>query len=138
MSFPLPSGVMAQIRTQANQFFTELIEVYEVALSYDTYGRERETAGLLFTTSAYIGKVIGKDKELIDEFRKMFTGTRTESFITCLWPYGNPASTLNIIKAQTDEFRIVWTNSDTSDDVRAYEKALCAKLDIEPEKRERF
>jgi hypothetical protein len=131
----LPSGMFTKILSEANLFFTEPVDVYSVVLSYNAYGTQVPVSGLRFSTSGYIGKISGKDKELLEFVtRKSLTGTETETYATVLLPVGNSVFTDNVIRSQNAEYRVIWTNTDTGNGVQVYEKALCAKYTIVSEK----
>lgn len=129
----LPSGELERIRATANQFMTEEIRVCSISLGYNETGQQIVTSGLLYTASGYVGRISGKDQELLE--RLGLTGTATETFVTILIPFGNTISITNIIHAQNKEFRVIWSNSDTQDSVQIYEKAIAGLYQVNSEKR---
>ena len=129
----LPNGMLESIRTTANQFMTEIVNVVSIVVSASETGQQIVTSGLLFTSSGYIGRISGRDQELLE--RLGYDGTATETFITILLPHGNEIAIDNRIHAQNKEWRVIWSNADTQDSVQVYEKAICGEYDILAEKR---
>ena len=129
----LPSGELARIRNQANMFMTEDVNVCSISLAYSDTGREIVTSGLLFTASGYVGRISGKDQELLRELG--LTGMLTDTFVTVLLPFGNQIAVDNVIHTQGKEFQVIWSNADTQDSVQIYEKAIVRLGTIQGEKR---
>lgn len=129
----LPAGQLTLMRNQANGFMTETINVCSLTYDHDGNGQQVVSSGLLFTVSGYIGKISGKDQEMLENLQ--LVGTSTETFVTILLPFGNQIDTSNVIHAQNLEWRVIWSNKDTQDSVQIYEKAICARYRITEEKR---
>lgn len=129
----LPIGQLQSMRNQANGVMTEQVRVCSIDVAYNDYGQQVVTSGLLFTSSGYVGKISGRDRELLE--RLNYTGTETETMVTILLPFANEVHIDEVIHAQNKEWRVIWSNADTQDSVQIYEKAICARYIIETEKR---
>lgn len=131
--FPLPSTILEYMRAQANAFMTEPVEVYSITVNLNGDGQQIYSSGLKYTTSGYVGGISGRDKELLERLKLL--GVETEHRVLVLLPIGQPIDKDDVVRTATRELRVIWSNKDTQDTVQLYQKAVCADLSIEPEKR---
>ena len=103
----LPAGQLQAMRNTANGFMTENIRVCSIDVDNDDYGQQVVTSGLRFACSGYVGKISGRDRELLEQFN--YTGTETETMVTILLPFGNQVQVDEIIHAQNKEWRVIWS-----------------------------
>jgi hypothetical protein len=125
--------VLALMRSQSNALMSTPVEVYNVTITYNTYGQQVVSSGLVFAVSGYVGAVRGKDEEYL--VSKGYTGIGTEQHVTVLVPFGNTITINQIVRTNNKDFRVVWTNDYTQDSIQLYTKALCALFNVESEKR---
>lgn len=125
--------VLTLMRSQANALMSTPVEVYDVTISYNAYGQQIVSSGLVFAVSGYVGAVKGKDEEYL--VSKGYAGIGTEQTVTVLVPVEHDVSIDQVIRTNNKDFRVVWTNTYTQDSIQLYTKALCALFNVESEKR---
>lgn len=136
----LTPSQLALLRTQANQFFSETISVYSPTISYNEYGQDVVASGLIITTSGYIGKLSGKDLELVKGSNNNGkinenVGMQHEDFAVVMIPLGTEIQNQYIVRAQGRDWRVVWSNAYLNDPYKLYEKAICALYEVDKQKR---
>jgi hypothetical protein len=124
------------IRSFAENFFAEDVEIYRSVITQDKYAAQTETLTLIGTYKAYIGKVSGKDKELLDSVQLKSVaananigsqGTLNVTFAIVLLPHDTPLDFNYVIRHNNINWRVVWINTYTGDSVQVYEKAIIAR-----------
>lgn len=135
----LPTSLLPDInalRTTADKFFVETITISRSVVTRDRYAQETETLVPIGTYNAYIGKVSGKDKELLDSVQLKSIaananigsqGTLNVAFAIVLLPHGTEIDYDYVIQHNGIEWRVVWINGFTGDSVQVYEKAIIAR-----------
>lgn len=125
--------VLALMRSQANALMSTPVEVYDITITYNAYGQQVVSSGLVFAVSGYVGAVKGKDEEYL--ITKGYAGIGTEQTVTVLVPVEYDINIEQIVRTNNKDFRVVWTNTYTQDSIQLYTKALCALFNVESEKR---
>lgn len=136
-TYLLPAGALASMRSTAQDFMTHPVSIYSVALSYDGYGQQQVTSGLLVSTSAYFGAVKGSDKELLSQTMQSYTrrdGVRVKTDALVLLPYDTTIENDNIIRANNKDWHVVWNSSDTQESVKVYVKAIVVQFAVQDER----
>lgn len=136
----LTPSQLATLRTQAEAFFQEPIQIYNPTIAYTTYGQQIVTSGFVASGLGYIGKLSGKDLELVKGSNNNGkvnenVGMQHEDFATVLFPLGTELQNVYIIRAQNKDWRVVWSNAYTNDPYKLYEKAICALYEVDVQKR---
>ena len=128
--FPLPSGVLANMRTTAAQFMQEPVTLYVPEISYDTYGSQIITSGSLTLTSGYVGAVSGKDRELVAGVLRQLqdNGIQTSYLSTVLLPIDTELEDTTVLVINDQRWRVVWDNRDTMDSVQLYTKIIALRI----------
>ena len=114
---------LTQIRTEAYRFFTTPVACYSITQSYDIHGAPLNVSGLRFAVSGYVGKVSGKDQDMLESLGAI--GTSKSIMTTVLVPYENVMQVQDRIRIDNQSWRVIWTNDPTSDQFQIYQKAIC-------------
>lgn len=133
----LPNGALSSMRNTAAQFMTQPIEIYTTTLSYDAYGQQVVTSGLLYTTVGYFGSVKGSDKELLSQSALGITrrdGVKIKTDALVLLPIDISIENDTIIRANGKDWHVVWSSSDTQGSVKVYTKAIVVQYAIQDER----
>lgn len=129
--FPLKDAQLATMRRQAELFFTEPVEIYNLTLTYDEYGQQIVTSGLVASVSGYVGAVKGYDRELfarlVDNTIGQRDGWQTKLVGILLVPKGTPLDTRYAVHISGQVYTVIWENIITQNSVQLYEKAFLVK-----------
>jgi hypothetical protein len=124
---------LAQARAQAVAFFDTPVSVYNLTITFDGYGKQIIASGLLYAVTGYVGKVSGKDTELLT--RLGLAGTETDTMLTVLVPFENQIQNTNIVVTNGKQYHVIWHNDSTQNVNQLYTKAICIEYSIEEEKK---
>ena len=125
----LPNGALTAMRATANQFMTTPVTLSTQTITYSDYGEQTVSGTLIWNGLGYVGKLSGKDEELLKT--AMYTTARDGIENTfpaiVLLPFSTPINETLIVNTQGHNWRVVWTNTDTQDSVQVYEKAIIVR-----------
>lgn len=124
----LPSGALAEMQAIARGFMTTPIYIYDLVITYNTYGEQIITSGLIATVSGYLGKLSGRDLELLQ--MNTYHGVRTDTAAIVLFPNGTHIDNEYILRANDKDWRVVVSYNDLQDSVTVYEKVIIAQTNI--------
>ena len=124
--FSIPTAQLAIIRAQAVETMRDHIDFYTIDIVRDRYGNETYVSGIVSSTVAYIGRVGGKDDEIVNELRTQ--GKIGNRVATLLTPYGDDTEYEYIVHVSGgNDWRVVWNNKETTDDYQIYAKAIITR-----------
>lgn len=127
----LPSGVLAQMRSTAQQFFTTPVVLYSGGISYNQYGEQALINSVVWSGLAYFGALTGADREVLGALAR--EGVNTTYTALVLIPFGTSVDSSYIIRSQNEDWRIIWDTDYTQDSVQVYTKCVVAKIFKEDE-----
>ena len=136
-AYLLPSGALAGMRRQAQDFMRQPMTIYAIELGYDRFGTQIVTSGAVVTTSGYIGGIRGSDRELMSATMQSYTqrqGVRVKTDALVLLPFETQLDTDYIINTNDQDWHIVYHNNETMNGVQVYTKAICVQYHTEDEK----
>jgi len=121
----LPANALSFMRDIANQFMQEPITLYSGAIAYDMYGQQTVTSGVTWSGLGYVGKLSGKDREMLNQLNQYWggrDGMEYKYLSTILLPFETPIEENYIARIQDKDYQIVWHTNDTMNGVQVYTK----------------
>lgn len=123
----LSSGILNQMRSTANDFMQDTVQVLSTSITYNDYGDQTVDTTVSFSGLGYVGSLTGSDRDLftsLQQYRGERVGNVTSYGALVLLPFGTEISDTDLILANGYEWGVVWHNNDTMDAVQLYTKAI--------------
>lgn len=127
--FQLNSGILNALRSQAEQTMQDDVAIYNISYTYNEYGEQIPSSGLVTSSKALFAKPSEKDQEYIDSL--FSDGTKAVVGRTVLLPFSlSSLQRDQILKKDDQEWLIVRLDDDLTNMYRIYTKILVARTEF--------
>ncbi len=126
--FTLPAAVLAQMRLDSQVTMRDVVSVYDLTITQDTYGQQTIASGLSVTTSGLFAHPREKqeqEKQLLQRLQN--NGLLKQEVLTLLLPFGTHITTDQIVVSCGKEWDVVYTNDSMTDHYQLYVKTIVTR-----------
>ena len=115
------------MRSIANGFMTEPVQLITTTIAYDIYGQQSLTTIVTWSGLGYVGRVSGRDRELLNQLNQHWGGRDGIEYnytATILLPFEVLIEPDTLIHTNGYDYDVIWCNNETQNTVQLYTKLI--------------